>query len=61
MSATLDTGQIAALLGVSRAHVTDKLTKRAGFPAPVVNLSRKMRRWRECDVMAYAGKRQTRI
>lgn len=56
---TVDTAGIAALLGLSREHVTDRLTKRRDFPKPVINLSRRTRRWRERDVLAYAGgKRQ---
>lgn len=41
----IDTGGIAGLLGLTRAHVTDKLTKRPGFPPPVLRLSRKTVRW----------------
>lgn len=41
----IDTGGIAALLGLTRAHVTDKLSKRPGFPPPVLRLSRKTVRW----------------
>jgi predicted DNA-binding transcriptional regulator AlpA len=54
MSALLDTGQIAELLNLTREYVTDKLTKRRGFPPPRVNLSRRLRRWAEADVMAWA-------
>jgi predicted DNA-binding transcriptional regulator AlpA len=56
MSALIDTGQIAERLGISREYVTDKLTKRPGFPPPRVNLSRKLRRWSEADVMAWVAK-----
>lgn len=52
---TLDTAQIAELLKVTRPHVTDRLTKRPDFPRPVVNLSRKLRRWRRADVERYAA------
>ena len=45
MADLIDTGQIADILGVTREHVTDKLTKRPDFPAPAVNVSRKLRRW----------------
>lgn len=50
MSALLDTAQIAAMLGMTREYVTDRLTKRPDFPKPRVALSRKMKRWAECDV-----------
>lgn len=41
----IDSGAIASMLGLTRAHVTDKLTKRPGFPRPVLRLSRKTVRW----------------
>lgn len=41
----VDTGTIAAMLGLTRAHVTDRLSKRPGFPPPVLRLSRKTVRW----------------
>jgi predicted DNA-binding transcriptional regulator AlpA len=53
MSALIDTGQIANMLGVSREHVTDRLTKRPDFPKPEVNISRRLRRWSEADVRAW--------
>lgn len=54
MSALLDTGQIAERLGLKREYVTDKLTKRQDFPRPRVNVSQRLRRWAEADVMAWA-------
>lgn len=53
MSALIDTGQIAELLGVTRQHVTNRLTKRPDFPAPVLNRSRRLRKWKEADVWAW--------
>lgn len=53
MSALLDTGDIARILSLTREYVTDRLTKKTGFPKPVINASQKLRRWREADVMAY--------
>jgi predicted DNA-binding transcriptional regulator AlpA len=53
VTALLDTQQIASLLNVTREYVTDKLTKRPGFPAPRINQSRRLRRWAESDVLAY--------
>jgi predicted DNA-binding transcriptional regulator AlpA len=52
----IDTGQIAILLGVTRAHVTDKLTKQVGFPKPVINVTRKLRRWDQDAVLTWALK-----
>jgi predicted DNA-binding transcriptional regulator AlpA len=56
----IDTGDIAALLGVTRAHVTDRLSKREDFPRPVVNISRKLRRWNEYAVRAWASGQRNR-
>lgn len=52
-SPLIDTGGIAKLLGVSRAHVTDRLTKAPTFPAPVIDLSQRMRRWDRAQVLAW--------
>jgi predicted DNA-binding transcriptional regulator AlpA len=54
VSETVDTGQIAELLQVSRRHVTDKLSKSPDFPPPVINLSERIRRWDLAAVLAYA-------
>jgi predicted DNA-binding transcriptional regulator AlpA len=53
MSALIDTGTIASLLGVSREYVTDKLTKRPDFPRPRVNVSQRLRKWSEAEVRAW--------
>jgi predicted DNA-binding transcriptional regulator AlpA len=60
VSPLIGTGDIAALLGLSREHVTDCLTKRAGFPRPVVNVSQKLRRWDRAQVMAFLSKKPRR-
>ncbi|SFE87989.1 helix-turn-helix transcriptional regulator [Paracidovorax wautersii] len=60
-AARVDTAGIAAMLGCTRAHVTDRLTKRPDFPKPFINVSQKMRYWRLGDVQAFLqGKRGTR-
>lgn len=46
----IDTGDIARMLGITREHVTDKMTKRPDFPRPVVNINRRLRRWEREDV-----------
>lgn len=46
----LDTADIAAILGVTREHVTDRITKRPDFPKPFINVSRRLRYWRKSDV-----------
>lgn len=51
----LDTAGIAALLGLSRVHVTDRLTKRVDFPKPYINVSRRTRYWRTSDVLKWMG------
>ena len=50
----LDTEGIASLLGCTREHVTDRLSKKPGFPKPKINLSQKLRRWDKDEVMAFA-------
>jgi predicted DNA-binding transcriptional regulator AlpA len=58
MSNTLDTvdvAGIAEILGVSRKHVTDRLSKHPSFPAPVIAISRKTRRWLREAIMEWAG------
>lgn len=52
----IDTAGIAELLGVTRAHVTDRLTKQMDFPKPFINRSQKLRRWKQDDVFAWATK-----
>lgn len=49
----LDTSDIAALLGVTREHVTDRITKRPDFPKPYINVSRRLRFWRTSEVQAW--------
>ena len=49
----LDTAGIAELLGVTRVHVTDRITKRPDFPKPFINVSRRLRYWRTSDVNAW--------
>jgi predicted DNA-binding transcriptional regulator AlpA len=60
MSALLDTAQIAELIGCTRAHVTDRLSKCEDFPRPRINVSRKLRKWSESDVLAWAAGTQSR-
>ena len=57
--ALMDTGAIAKMLGVSRAHVTDRLTKQPTFPAPVIAISQRLRRWDRGQVLDWL-KRQSR-
>ncbi len=51
----LDTADISRLLGVTRAHVTNRLTKRPDFPKPTLNVSQKMRKWRKDEVLQFMG------
>lgn len=50
----IDSRGIAELLGVSRAHVTDRLSKRTDFPRPAINVSQRLRKWRSMDVLHWA-------
>lgn len=45
MSDYIGTADIAADLGLAREYVTDKLTKRQGFPPPALVLSQKVKLW----------------
>lgn len=54
----IDTAEVARMLGLTREYVTDKLTKRPGFPKPVLNASQRLRRWRRADVESWAGLRE---
>jgi len=51
----IDTADIAKLLGVTREHCTARIVKRADFPKPAMDVSRRLRRWRRSDVMRWAG------
>jgi predicted DNA-binding transcriptional regulator AlpA len=52
---TISTENIAQMLGVTRKHVTNRLTKHPGFPAPVINVSQKVRRWDEEEVRRWVA------
>jgi hypothetical protein len=54
MSETIDTAKIAEMLGYTRKYVTDVLTKRPDFPAPVLGVSPRKRRWSAPDVLRWA-------
>ena len=45
----IDTQGIAAALGLGREYVTDRVTKRPDFPAPVLRLSAKVVKWAWAD------------
>lgn len=45
--------QIAAFLGVKPRTVTDKISKRPGFPPPRVQASQRVRWWEADDVRRY--------
>lgn len=49
--ACFDVASLAALLGCSRHHVMHQLGKRQGFPAPLIDLSPRVRYWRASDVL----------
>lgn len=56
MDDLIDTADIAAMLKCSREHVTDRITKRADFPKPRVNLSQKLKRWARDDIEAWLAR-----
>jgi len=49
------TDDIANFLEVSREHVTNRITKRADFPKPIINVSRRTRYWSVTDVRNWAA------
>lgn len=51
----MDIKQIAALLGVGREHTRNILVKRPDFPAPAINVSQRVRKWKRTDVLKWAG------
>ena len=53
VSKLIDTGDIARLLGVKRATVTNQLIKAPSFPVPAINLSQRIRRWHAAEVLAW--------
>lgn len=55
MNEVMSAADIAEYLGVCRRHVVARITKAAGFPKPVINLSRKTRRWDAEAVKAYVA------
>jgi predicted DNA-binding transcriptional regulator AlpA len=59
-SPLISTAEIAQLLGCSHAHATDRIVKSASFPKPVINVSRKMRRWSEYAVREWAKRPRSR-
>ena len=50
--ALIGTLEIALMLGLSRAYITDFLTKQVWFPKPKINFSQKSRRWLNTEVLA---------
>ena len=55
MTETLDTAQIAQLLGYCRRQVTERVIKRPDFPKPKINVSPRCRRWPREDVERWAS------
>jgi predicted DNA-binding transcriptional regulator AlpA len=54
----IDSAMAAQILGISRQHFVDRISKRADFPKPVTLISRKTVRWRYADVLRFKeGKR----
>lgn len=49
----INTEGIAALLGYSRRHVTEVITKRPDFPPPVIATSSRNRWWDETHVLRW--------
>jgi predicted DNA-binding transcriptional regulator AlpA len=57
---TVDTAGIAAMVGVKQRHATDVLTKAPDFPKPVINLSQRVKRWDQAEVLKWIQRRTAR-
>jgi predicted DNA-binding transcriptional regulator AlpA len=57
---TVDSRQIADMMGLTRAHVTDTVTKRPGFPKPVLKLSQRNVRWSLVEVLQWIKQETSR-
>lgn len=53
----LNTADIAQLLGCTRAHATNRITKMPDFPAPIIDLSERMRWWSLASIQGWLLKR----
>jgi hypothetical protein len=51
----LSVDDIASMWQVSREYARDVLVKQEGFPAPAPGSTRKFQRWRQTDVLRFAG------
>jgi predicted DNA-binding transcriptional regulator AlpA len=60
MSDYVNTADMAAALGLDRAYVTDRVTKRPDFPAPALRLSRKVVLWWRAEFEAWQRAQATR-
>jgi len=57
LSPLVNISELAALFGVSRKHAANRIVTRPDFPAPVVRLSQRTRKWSREDVTSYLKKR----
>lgn len=55
MTDLVGTKEIAMFLGITRAHCVGRIIKRVDFPAPALNVSQRLRKWRKTDVLKWAG------
>lgn len=60
MERLIGTKEIAEYLGLSREYVTDRVTKRQGFPNPRINTSIRNRKWSAQEVIVWAAGPQSR-
>jgi len=49
----MDTNDIASMLGLDRRYVTNIITKQPDFPAPLIDLTQKTRRWDRDSVVKF--------
>ena len=54
----ITTTQIAAMVGLSKNYVTEKIVRQPDFPRPAMMLSRKTRRWDLADVQMWMDRQR---
>jgi predicted DNA-binding transcriptional regulator AlpA len=60
MNDLIGTADIANMLRLTRDYVTDRLTKKPGFPKPRVAISQKTRLWSRSDIEKWMAPQESR-
>lgn len=54
----IGTKEIAAMLGITQGWVRENINKRPDFPAPVINVSQRIRKWSRAEVIKWMTKKR---